>query len=319
MIPEPRNSQPIEDPHPQGGSPRVAVYALALLVAAALVAAFLFTACATAGPSQELKDARASVSRVAAGEAPLLAPDHLLAASQALDRAERAHDADPGSAEERHLAYLALRRAELAALYAAIERGKRRTREAHGERLQAEAELRRRAEQSAGTLARIQQRLDAKLGELRRSEAARVDAEAAEQQALRGLEALAKVKQSPGKIVVALSGAVLFKSGESELLPSARSALETVATAIQDSEKDPEVKVVGHTDSTGPAKQNLTLSRERAEAVRGFLVKSGLDPERVKAEGRGEEEPVASNSTPDGRALNRRVAIEIERKQEADR
>ena len=63
------------------------------------------------------------------------------------------------------------------------------------------------------------------------------------------------------------------------------------------------------TDSRGDARQNARLSEDRALAVRTYLVEKGVDPERITAVGRGEEEPVASNDTPEGRANNRRVEI----------
>ncbi len=69
--------------------------------------------------------------------------------------------------------------------------------------------------------------------------------------------------------------------------------------------------VVGHTDSTGSNEYNQGLSERRADAARNFLVGAGLDPDRVTAVGRGEEEPIADNSTDAGRQANRRVEVAI--------
>jgi type VI secretion system protein ImpK len=83
-------------------------------------------------------------------------------------------------------------------------------------------------------------------------------------------------------------------------------------------DKEPRhIKVVGHTDNT-PIKtvrfpSNFELSVERARAVAALLKQGLADPDRVDIEGKGPDVPIASNSTPDGRARNRRVEIFIER------
>jgi OOP family OmpA-OmpF porin len=74
---------------------------------------------------------------------------------------------------------------------------------------------------------------------------------------------------------------------------------------------DLRVRVVGHTDHTGPAGYNKILSRRRAGAVRDLLVQRGIARERFEIEGRGESQPVASNETRDGRTQNRRVELEV--------
>jgi len=69
------------------------------------------------------------------------------------------------------------------------------------------------------------------------------------------------------------------------------------------------MRIEGHTDAVGNAVQNERLSELRAESVRDFLVSHGVDPEQLEAVGFGEQRPVADNSTPAGRARNRRVEI----------
>ena len=69
------------------------------------------------------------------------------------------------------------------------------------------------------------------------------------------------------------------------------------------------VEVVGHTDDVGDDAYNMALSEERAKSVRNYLVTKGLDPNKVVTTGKGESMPIASNSTPEGRAENRRVQI----------
>jgi adhesin transport system outer membrane protein len=77
--------------------------------------------------------------------------------------------------------------------------------------------------------------------------------------------------------------------------------------------KNPKYKihVVGHTSSKGDADLNKRLSLKRAKAVKRALVKLGIDPNKITTEGRGEEEPIADNSTPEGKYLNRRVEVEL--------
>lgn len=67
--------------------------------------------------------------------------------------------------------------------------------------------------------------------------------------------------------------------------------------------------VEGHTDSVGAAAYNLNLSKRRAAAVVGWLTAAGIDGKRLSSTGHGKEKPVASNETPPGRALNRRVEL----------
>ncbi|TNF55773.1 MAG: OmpA family protein [Burkholderiales bacterium] len=71
------------------------------------------------------------------------------------------------------------------------------------------------------------------------------------------------------------------------------------------------VIAVGHTDSTGPAGYNQRLSVRRAEAVKAYLVSKGIEANRIYTEGKGLTQPVADNSTREGRAKNRRVEVEV--------
>ncbi|MEC7764371.1 MAG: OmpA family protein [Pseudomonadota bacterium] len=106
-----------------------------------------------------------------------------------------------------------------------------------------------------------------------------------------------------------LDGAVLFAHDSAELLPDAQAALDALASEIAQA-NIAGFRVVGHTDATGSDAYNLTLSQDRAAAVRDYFsaadALSGVD---ISSEGRGESDPVASNDTEDGRAENRRVEI----------
>lgn len=71
------------------------------------------------------------------------------------------------------------------------------------------------------------------------------------------------------------------------------------------------VEIAGYTDSVGTEKYNLGLSQRRTDSVRDYLVSHGVDPTRIASHGYGESDPVASNSTRDGRAQNRRVEVRL--------
>jgi len=69
------------------------------------------------------------------------------------------------------------------------------------------------------------------------------------------------------------------------------------------------IEVCGFTDNAGNAAANRKLSLRRAETVRAYLILRGIDPSRINAVGKGGEEPVTDNGTPEGRAFNRRIEI----------
>ncbi|RKZ09225.1 hypothetical protein DRQ05_00070, partial [bacterium] len=99
---------------------------------------------------------------------------------------------------------------------------------------------------------------------------------------------------------------VHFESGSASLTPDSYVVLDQVVRSLM---AYPEVKVEirGYTDSVGSWEYNLKLSQKRAEAVKQYLVNSGIDPNRIIAKGYGEADPIASNKTAEGRAENRRI------------
>ena len=104
---------------------------------------------------------------------------------------------------------------------------------------------------------------------------------------------------------------VNFAFGTATLQPRATRTLDAVG-AVLERYPDARVAVAGHTDATGPDSVNARLSRARAAAVRAYLRdRSGISPERLVARGYGEARPIASNRTPAGRALNRRVSFRV--------
>ena len=106
----------------------------------------------------------------------------------------------------------------------------------------------------------------------------------------------------------------LFASGKWDVDPEFQQLLNRIGTIIRDtlSNTTSRILVTGHTDNVpGRFISNAELSQRRAEAVMAVLVDQIGNAKRFRAEGRGETEPVADNSTPEGRARNRRVVIMV--------
>ncbi|MBL0276755.1 MAG: DUF4398 and OmpA-like domain-containing protein [Anaeromyxobacter sp.] len=198
------------------------------------------------------------------------------------------------------------------------------------ERLSSEQEARAAAEQQAAVArerltAEQQARTTADQARTVADQQARAAADqaraAAEQQAAALQAALAKlaaVREEPRGMVITLSGSVLFASNRSALLPEARRRLDQVAEVLLTT-RERTLVVEGHTDSQGSDQRNLVLSQARADAVRSYLVGKDYQADLVTARGMGEGQPVADNTTPEGRANNRRVEIVVQREPHASR
>ncbi len=106
---------------------------------------------------------------------------------------------------------------------------------------------------------------------------------------------------------------LLFETGKSILKPESQEQLKNI-TEIMKAFPTMEIKLGGYTDNVGKPESNLKLSGERANTVMEEIVKLGIDAKRIKSEGYGDQYPVASNDTEEGRAQNRRIAIRISKK-----
>ncbi|MEJ7597287.1 MAG: OmpA family protein [Kofleriaceae bacterium] len=284
-------------------------------------------ACGHAPPSTELLSARAAYSEAADGPAKELVPDKLLEAKQALDAAEAKYDDDENSSTARALAYIAHRRTMIAVASAGVSTAHKDVELAerdYKELLEVSVKSSRdRLGKTEKNLEKTQTELERQEQELRekkttlagkeveltKEKAARADAEDRLKAAMKSLEEIAKVKEDARGTIITLSGGVLFKTNESQLLPIAESQLRRVAEALNAYDQGRKIVVAGHTDSTGSASANARLSLNRAESVRGFLVQAGVGSDRISAVGKGSGEPVAENKTAEGRANNRRVEI----------
>lgn len=302
------------------------------LGAGALAAILL--ACGSSAPTHELKDARAAYDDAEEGPAKAHRPGELRAAKQALDRAERAHDEDPGSDREKRLAEEAERRAVIA--------------DARGEAAEAEMTARsarqRAARETRGmgprderaSMAKSNSDKDTNMAKVPTAERSPVrsepyaerarpgaprtvggsdDADAALQQ----LTPFATVREDDRGKVIVLSGSLLFPSGSTELSPVAEQHLDKVAAALREQPSDSELLIEGYTDSTGSEQKNEQISTKRAQAVADYLAGHDIAQSRMHVTGYGEEQPIADNDDEEGRASNRRVEIVVAKQAQRDR
>ncbi len=168
-----------------------------------------------------------------------------------------------------------------------------RTREAEIAKAQAEA--------AAASAMQQQQAAQAAMADAAKSKA---EAEELKRQML-DLEA----KNTDRGMVMTL-GDVLFATGKSDLKPGAAERLNKLASFML-KYPDRGVVIEGHTDSTGSASLNMTLSQQRADAVKAYLVSQSVPAASVTTVGKGKDVPVADNATASGRQQNRRVEIII--------
>jgi outer membrane protein OmpA-like peptidoglycan-associated protein len=299
----------------------------------------LLAACAST-PQRDLELERLEASLAALESDPslgALAPAERLEARQALAALRSAEKQDRAGRR-----YLAERRLEIARVAAQVELAQQQLlqlererdrilleatrRDAERSRIEAE-KLRlqslARAEETARALeearaARAESELSSAEAEAARrlAEAQATEAELAKREAelaaaaadsLRlQLESMTSRRDARGEVMT-LSGDA-FAVGQASLRPEARAHLSRVVEFVK-SAGSSKVLIEGHTDDRGSDNLNQALSQRRAEAVRAALVEEGVEPGRLNAIGRGEDQPIADNASAEGRARNRRVEI----------
>jgi len=116
------------------------------------------------------------------------------------------------------------------------------------------------------------------------------------------------VTRKGDQIVLNMPGNVTFETGKAAINPGFNNVLVSVADVIKEY-KNTNVEISGHTDNRGNQQANQILSEQRAQAVAAFMRKSGVADKRLKAVGYGPNQPVADNTSEEGRAANRRVEI----------
>ena len=254
---------------------------------ATAVAAVLLAACAAAPVTpQGAAEVRARLTQLQSDpKLATLAPVAIEEADAAVRAAEQPEaDAALGS----HRVYIADRKVETA-------------------RAQAETRLLEDQRAALGTQ-REEARLESRTLEADTARVATAEAEAQTAELQRQVDAL-QAKVTERGLVLTL-GDVLFASGRAELNPGTANNLNQLVTFLG---KYPSrtVMIEGHTDSVGNDDYNQGLSQRRADSVRSYLVRQGIDAGRITAMGAGESTPVAGNESATGRQQNRRVEVII--------
>jgi outer membrane protein OmpA-like peptidoglycan-associated protein len=277
--------------------------------------ALLFLGCATTAPV-ELVNARDAYRQASTGPAATIAPAELHVAHVALLSAERAFNDEPKSYLSRDLAYVALRKSQIAMVTASIAIDEKKENKAQKDIAATQGKVaaknQRELKQTRNELAASEQEGAIANERLAAEQVARADAEQRATDAQGALSDMAAVKLESRGVVITLSGSVLFASNKSEMLPEARVRLGRVADVLL-TNRDRNLTIEGHTDSQGTDHYNQDLSQHRADAVRDFLVSRSYQTDRIRSNGMGETRPVADNATAEGRANNRRVEIIIDR------
>ncbi|HEY0150437.1 MAG TPA: OmpA family protein [Longimicrobium sp.] len=120
----------------------------------------------------------------------------------------------------------------------------------------------------------------------------------------------AEVQRVGEGIAVTFASGILFPTNSTQILSAGQNNLAQLASSLQ---RYPEttVLIVGHTDARGTDQYNMQLSQNRSQSAANFLISRGIAASRIRTEGRGESEPVASNETDAGMQQNRRVEVAI--------
>lgn len=270
-----------------------------------ILALALLGACAGTPENELLADARQEVQRAEQTQAVSRhAAIKLQEAQNSLEKAEALWEQEgPDSIEEvEHHAYLARQQALTAIQRGALGEADEDIAEARAAREQVVRDSRERE------LAAAQIRAEEAEAELAAADVRSLEEEAALAELQARVEDLQAQQTERGTVLTLRD--VLFDFGQAEVKPGAERSIEQLAAYLEES-GDRRVLVEGYTDSVGDESFNEQLSKQRAQAVREQLVAAGIDPERIESVGHGENYPIASNDTPYGRQLNRRVEVVV--------
>ena len=288
------------------------------LIAAAVASTLLGMAgCATAPKSSPvLEQARSAVSQAESNpKVTKYAPTELDRARKLLINAEGAAKAKGGNDKiTAHYAYLATQMSHIAEQRAGEQVAMEEVKSGEGERQQillAAREGEASRAQAQARDAQSQARDAQSQAEAAKNDAlnARNESAQAQSEAQRLAAELQNVKtaQTSRGIVLTLDD-VLFDTGKAQLKSGAQRSIDQIAAFLNEN-PERHVQVEGFTDSTGADDYNLQLSQNRAEAVARAITRRGVDVQRVRSMGYGEEYPVASNDSAGSRQLNSRVEI----------
>ena len=129
-----------------------------------------------------------------------------------------------------------------------------------------------------------------------------------------GLSGDVSVQLQERGIVISIEASLIFKSGRAEIEKLSLDNVLTIGRDILSKLPDKHIRIEGHTDNVGSEEFNLNLSELRAKEVYKYLVSKGIVEERLIFKGYGYSQPIGSNDTSEGRALNRRTEFKVTRK-----
>ena len=267
---------------------------------------------------KSLVDARADYQTAKNGVAMQLDPTDVHEAELALQKAEQSwkDSQEPNDEHPIDLAIVAQRKAQIASAEAATIKAESDVKQAKADTQAATAAQLTAAK---GQLNQTQQTLTQTLTQLQQTAAQAAaqktqlaDLEARLKDARDTIAKIAAVKDDSRGMVITLQGEVLFPTGKSDLKAGAMAKLDQIANALRGKEQP--MVVYGFTDNVGTYDNNMTLSQKRAQSVRDYLVTKGIPNDLITAQGKGPDQPVADNTSVDGRAQNRRVEIVVEPK-----
>lgn len=121
---------------------------------------------------------------------------------------------------------------------------------------------------------------------------------------------IAKAEPKSVTETLRLNAGALFDTDKADIKPAGRNELDAFLSKLN-GKNVRSISVTGHTDDRGADAHNRTLSERRAEAVKSYLARGGVDVGKISTRGEGESNPIADNNTTNGRAQNRRVEIEV--------
>jgi outer membrane protein OmpA-like peptidoglycan-associated protein len=264
-------------------------------------------------PPKSLVDAREEYSHAKNGVAIQLDPTDVHEADLALQKAEQAFRDEPDDQNTIDLAVIAQRKAQIAEASAAAlksqqdaEAAKRDLAAAMANQLQA---ARGQLDQTKQALNKTQEQLQNEQQLSAAQKAQLADMEAKLKDARDTIAKIAAVKDDDRGMVITLQGEVLFQTGKFALKAGAMAKLDQIADALKGKEQP--IVVYGYTDNVGALDMNMTLSQNRAQAVRDYLVTKGIPQDLITAQGKGPSEPISDNTSVEGRAANRRVELVV--------
>jgi outer membrane protein OmpA-like peptidoglycan-associated protein len=264
-------------------------------------------------PPKALVDARSEFQQAKGGVAIQLDPTDVHEADLALQKAEQAWADQPDDPNTIDLAVIAMRKSQIAEAQASALKSQQDTDAAKRELMNVTAtqlqNARGQLDQTKQALNKTQEQLQSEQQLSAAQKQQLTDLETKLKDARDTIAKIAAVKDDDRGMVITLTGEVLFTTGKWQLKAGAMAKLDQIADALRGKEQP--IVVYGYTDNVGTVDTNMDLSQKRAQAVRDYLASKGIPQDLITAQGKGPADPIAENTTTEGRAQNRRVEIVV--------